>query len=135
MTAAVEETHESVAASLEVLDADSSDADNIQCAKRKKRKRKQTRQKSANDRTIQVCRSWYQRRRFIGHNGENINAVRTATGATINLDKLEDNGEANVTICGENARVAFRMIVALTHEPVFYVWDLEIWKMWEMQRQ
>jgi len=65
----------------------------------------------------------------VRRNGENINAVRTATGAMINLDKLEDFGEAIVTFRGENSGVAYRMVEALLHEPVWFVWDLQIWKM------
>ena len=47
--------------------------------------------------------------RVIGDEGCDTNAIRTATGAQVNLNKVEDYGEAIVTIHGQHAGMAYRL--------------------------
>jgi len=56
--------------------------------------------------------------RIIGRAGCNINAIREATGAQVDLDKLKNSADAVVTIRGsaDASRVAHDLVVALIRE-------------------
>jgi len=56
--------------------------------------------------------------RIIGRAGCNINAIREATGAQVDLDKLKNSSDAVVTIRGnaDASRVAHDLVVALIRE-------------------